>query len=426
VASTAAGDSSFTTPPAGGWVGTRADVEGAIAALPDRASGPLLDQAPATITFDAGEAGRWVLKIAADGEIERASGPGDRHQAKPPSGIGAAAATITSDAGTLAAVITGRDSGIGAFLDGRLTVRGSLGLSLQLEGALAQIPRPDRFPRPDTVTVEDIRTPYLDAGPRDAPVVVALHGLGATNASMLPIVWDLADEYRVIAPDLPGFGTASKPLTGYTAKWFGWWLQRFCDALGLDEFFLLGNSLGGRVSIEGGLRMPERVKALVLYTPSPAFMKARQLTPLARLLRPEFAALPLPLTHGMTVSEIKKMFARPSVLPDSWFDAAADEFRRVFSTYRGRVAFAATARHIYLEEAYGSDGFWQRLPGLQPPALFVWGEKDRLVPHGFSRHVVAALPLAESVVLPDCGHVPQFELREQTQALTRAFLTRWA
>jgi pimeloyl-ACP methyl ester carboxylesterase len=106
----------------------------------------------------------------------------------------------------------------------------------------------------------------------------------------------------------------------------------------------------------------------------------------------------------------------------AWYEAAADEFLRVFSSVRGRIAFFSAARQIYLEEPHGDDGFWDRLPALSRPTLFVWGERDWVVPAKFARHVHAALPRAGSVVLKDCGHVPQFELPGETHRLVRAFL----
>ena len=74
------------------------------------------------------------------------------------------------------------------------------------------------------------------------------------------------------------------------------------------------------------------------------------------------------------------------------------------------------------EEAFGAQGFWDRLPHLAPPALFLWGREDRLVPAGFARHVESCLPEATSVILEDCGHVPQFEHPEITMRLVREFL----
>ena len=87
-----------------------------------------------------------------------------------------------------------------------------------------------------------------------------------------------------------------------------------------------------------------------------------------------------------------------------------------------RLSIFSAMRHIYLDEPFGEEGFWERLPGLRPPALFVWGDRDVLVPAGFARFVAEALPDAGSVIMPDCGHVPQFEYRERTAGLTREFV----
>ena len=132
----------------------------------------------------------------------------------------------------------------------------------------------------------------------------------------------------------------------------------------------------------------------------------------------------MPVPHCVVVRAIRSFFAQPDRLPGPWYDSAADEHLRVMRSYRHRRAFYATMRQIYLEPAYGEDGFWERLPRLAAPTLFVWGDRDWLVPSSFERHVVEAVPRAESVVLPDCGHVPQFEHPETTATLVREFLTR--
>jgi pimeloyl-ACP methyl ester carboxylesterase len=99
-----------------------------------------------------------------------------------------------------------------------------------------------------------------------------------------------------------------------------------------------------------------------------------------------------------------------------------DEFLRVFATVRGRIAFFSAARQLYLDQPHGAGGFWERLPDLSRPALFLWGDADRLVPARFASHVAAAVPHARSVILQDCGHVPQFEHPERTHRLARDFL----
>jgi pimeloyl-ACP methyl ester carboxylesterase len=108
---------------------------------------------------------------------------------------------------------------------------------------------------------------------------------------------------------------------------------------------------------------------------------------------------------------------------EGWVHAGVDEFLRSYLTARGRVALYAAARCIYLEEPHGAKGFWTRLAGLAASSLFIWGERDGLVPIGFRRHVEEALPSSRHVVL-DCGHVPQLERPAQTHAAIEAFLER--
>lgn len=365
----------------------------------------------ATIVFDAADAGVW--------SVELSGGQGRARRGAVPS----PSLVIHSSAGVLAGVVSGRTSGVQAFLDGRLTVRGDLALALQLDGLFHADDRRDpHLPKAREVQAMGVRTLYLEAGPPDAPAVLLLHGLGATNASMLPVLADLAADHRVLAPDSPGFGASDAPRGPYNPAWFAAWVQEFQRATGSRGAVLIGNSLGGRVALEAGLTHPSWVRAVVLITPSPAFRRLRQYVPLVRRIPPDLARLPLPTSHRLVVEGIRAMFSEPDRLPRQWYDAAADEAVRVLQDRDHRVAFFSCARQIYLEDAYGKNGFWQRLPGLLPPALFLWGDNDRLVPSSFARHVADALPGAGQIVLEDCGHVPQFEHPQETMAMIRGFV----
>ncbi len=98
-----------------------------------------------------------------------------------------------------------------------------------------------------------------------------------------------------------------------------------------------------------------------------------------------------------------------------------DEFLRSYLTPRGRAAFYAAARNIYLDEPHGEEGLWRRLETLAPDALFIWGKRDALVPISFMRHVERALPQARHLEL-DCGHVPQLERPRETHRAMLGFL----
>ena len=364
------------------------------------------------VVFASPPAGSWTVHLN-EGRVRLSRGA----VAKP-------RATVTADPSILAAVLEGRLSGVEAFLTHGLVVRGDLALALQMDGAFDVGIRPVTHPVAKVRKVLGVRSAYLEAGPRDAPPVVLLHGLGATNASMLPLLADLASDHRVIAPDFPGFGASGAPHWRYRAADLARWLDAFLTVVDAKPAALVGNSLGGRVALEMGMTSPSAVSRMVLLCPSPAFRRLRQFTPLVRLLPPDAVVPPMPMPHRAVVMGIRTMFSNPDRLAPTWYDAAADEHRRVMRDYRHRRAFFACLKQIYMEEAFGDHGFWDRLPRMETPALFVWGDHDRLVPASFERHVLAAVPHAESLCMADSGHVPQFEHPEETARITREFLDK--
>ena len=362
------------------------------------------------------EVGTWTVRLR-NGRVSAVRG---RTPRRPDT-------VVRGDADALAALVSGDEPGSGLFLRHRIAVRGSLALALQLDGLFRRGETDPSAPRAREVHAAGVRTAYLEAGPADAPPVVLVHGLGASNASVLPLLADLSTAHRVLAPDMPGFGASDAPRATYSFGWLAHWLGRFQSATGAEPAVLVGNSLGGRVALEAALRHPATVSALVGLSASPAWRRLRLLAPLARLARPGvplLRAVPLVPPHALVVELLRYLFSDPERLPRSWFDAGADEVLRTLRSPAHRVAFFASGRQIVAEESRGETGFYARLSDLEPPALFLWGERDRLVPASFARHLVRALPRAQSVVLPDCGHVPQFEHRERTTDLVRTFLAR--
>jgi pimeloyl-ACP methyl ester carboxylesterase len=363
----------------------------------------------ADLVFDAGEAGAWTVKLRR-GEATLSEGRASRPEA-----------TICSDVATMTAVLEGRVAGVRAFLDSKLMFRGNIALALELDDLLPPAARDPRAPRCRRVVADGVQSFYLEAGQRGAPAVVLLHGLGATSASFLPTLWELARDHHVLAVDLPGFGESDKPVRPLHPAYFARWLVAFLDGVGLERVHLAGNSMGGRVALEVGLRSPERVNRIVLLAPSLAWRRFRAAARVVRLLRPELGVLPVPVLHRMVAGFLRSIFAHPGRVPQAAMNAGADEFVRIFASPRGRIAFFHAAREIYLEDAHGTRGFWDRLPSLSRPALFIFGGRDWLVPRAFARHVRRAVPSAQCEVFHDCGHVPQFEEPERTHTLMRAF-----
>lgn len=292
--------------------------------------------------------------------------------------------------------------GMAAFSDSSLRVRRNLHLGVGFLAATSGIVDPGRM---EFAAVETAvgRISTLTAGQGEP--VVCIHGLGGTKASFLTTIEALSGERRVIAIDLPGFGDSDKPLDApYDAPWFARTVIGLLDELGINEAHLVGNSMGGRVAIEAGLLYPERVRSMVLLAPALAWLRDRRWRWLLRgplpklgLIQPAPRVITEPLVRGLVPGGSK-----------GWTAAGIDEFLRSFLTPRGRVAFYESARNIYMDEPHGEQGLWTRMERLSPPALFVWGRKDTLVPIGFRKHVERVLPQASQLEL-DCGHVPQME-----------------
>lgn len=361
--------------------------------------------------------GRALVRLRVSGGEEwDARISGRRLRVVPARNNGEPDATIAADPATWRKMTQDVRGGMTAFQQGRLRMRGSLHLGVGLLAATSGSADPGRLSF-ETLRTRSGQISVLSAGV-GPETVLCLHGLGGTKASFLPTVAALASRYRVVAMDLPGFGESDKPIGApYDAAWFARSAFHTLDALGVRDAHLVGNSMGGRVAIEAGLIQRDRVRGLVLLSPALAWLRDRRWAPVVRLLRPELGLLQV--TPRPVVERVVRR-----LIPGGgkgWAAAGVDEFLRAYLTPRGRAAFYAAARNIYLDEPHGDDGFWNRLSGLSTDSMFVWGRRDSLVPIAFMKHVERALPTARHVEL-DCGHVPQLERPRQTHEAMLEFL----
>lgn len=330
--------------------------------------------------------------------------------------------TITTDSSVWMSLREGHFSGADAFSQRLLSVRGNLDYAIGFEGMFRL-----QGGRPPLLRIRDIsvgrhRISTLTMGA--GPDVLLLHGLGGTRASLLETASALSAGYRVHAPDLPGFGSSSKPALGaYNARWFADIILGLLDELEIPQAHIVGNSMGGRIAIESALIAPERVTALGLLCPAVAWIR-RGLHPVVRLLRPEFGMFPHAFRRATVARQFWRFFCDRDLVDPAVGDLMVDEFRRIYQSAGARYAFLASARNIYLEPPFGRAGFYPRLAELRTPTLFVWGSHDPLIPPAFSRHVRKWLPGAEQVTIPDCGHVPQVERPEETNRLLLRFFAR--
>jgi pimeloyl-ACP methyl ester carboxylesterase len=370
---------------------------GALAALVERFDPEVIDVPSGSARIRLGVRGerQWDAAISSDG-VALGPAEGSDYDAK-----------LSADAATWRRIAADLRGGMAAFRRGKLRVRRNLHLGVGFLAATSGLVEPGRL-RFASVDTRFGRLSTLAAGQGGA--VICVHGLGGTKASFLPTIAALAGDRRVIAVDLPGFGDSHKPLgAAYDAPYFARAVTALLDALGIERAHLIGNSMGGRVAIEAGLRSPERVEKVVLLSPALAWLRDRRWRWLLRAPLPKLGLIQ-PAPRVITEPIVR------SLVPGGrggWSAAGVDEFLRCYLTPRGRVAFYESARNIYLDEPHGEQGLWTRLGAMSPPSLFVWGRRDQLVPIGFRKHVERVLPGARHLEL-ECGHVPQLEAPEET------------
>jgi pimeloyl-ACP methyl ester carboxylesterase len=321
---------------------------------------------------------------------------------------------LRADAETWERIARDLPSGLSAFAGGKLEIRTNLHLGVNFLAATSGSRDPARL-RFQTVDTKRGAISTLAAG--SGRPLLLLHGLGGTKASFLPTVAALAPQgRRVIAADLPGFGDSDKPLRApYDAPFFSKAVVALMNALDIGEADLVGHSMGGRVALEVVMHAPERFGRVILMTPSLAWLRERRWAAWLRFVRPELGLLQ-PAPRAAVEKFVKRLIPGGG---SRWAAAGIDEFLRAYLTPRGRAAFYAAARQIYLEQP---ERFWSRLRELSLPSLFVWGSQDALVPAAFARHVEEAVPGAQHLLLR-CGHIPQIERPRELHAAMSRFLS---
>ena len=376
--------------------------------LPKRFRGESADGLAAEWELRVGEQS-FAISVADQGCAVR-EGPGKSPQV-----------IISTEPETWLAIDEGLITGGQAFLEGRLTAQGNMDLAVRLETLFRRYRRARKASDMDQVDVQadGLSLSCYLLGKGDP--IVLLHGLGASKITWLPLLEPLAERHRVIVPDLPGHGGSDKPRREYTPRFHARVLRHLMDVVDVHRATVMGNSLGGRIALELALRSPGRVAALALLDPSVPGLRWRYVMGFTRVFPTEIGAIPFPLREKWMELMIRRLFARPDRLPHEGYSAAASEFIRIYRDPGARMAFFSTLRHIVTERP---DSFFASLRRIKQLALIVFGEQDRLVPPRLGVRLAEHLPNSELVVLPDVGHVPQFEATEETLELLASFLNR--
>jgi len=263
-----------------------------------------------------------------------------------------------------------------------------------------------------TVQVDGLTIHYQDTGPRDAPVLVLLHGFGSSLQTWDVWAAKLELNYRVIRLDLPGFGlTGPSPLHDYSEANDLATLTHFVDKLGVSSFSVIGHSMGGKMAWGLAAAKPDRVKALVLMAPD-GFAQAKDIgtKPYA-----------MPSIMGVIKFSLPKILVRKSIEP-AFYDATALSDRLVDRYYD--MLRAPGVRAAILERANQTiyTDPVPRLKQITASTLLVWGEQDQMIPSSNAQSYAEVLANSKTVLLPKLGHLAQEEQPEMALGHVVEFL----
>ena len=265
---------------------------------------------------------------------------------------------------------------------------------------------------------------YLDSGAPPPPApgnqgdtpLVLLHGIFAEKDHWVDFARPLTGQYRVIAPDFPGFGESTRledqpyDYAAHTQR-----LGALLDALGIKKAHLAGNSMGGTIAALYALQHPERV-ASVAFIGAPHGIRSPKPSTMDRLI--DAGQRPLVAPDATAFSAMMDLvFEKRPFLPYPILHAT-EQAARVNAPSNTRL-WDAQLKDRYLLE--------QQLGGLQQhPVLALWGDNDRVFDRSGLQPLQKLLPRAHLEALPGIGHLPMMEAPADTAQRYARFLSNLA
>ena len=262
-----------------------------------------------------------------------------------------------------------------------------------------------------SINVNGLRIEYLEGGKGDT--LVLIHGFGANKDNWTRFAKHLTSHFRVIAPDLPGFGESSLAPDGvYTIRVQAERLKAFVQALGIKSLHLGGNSMGGNIAGAYASLYPEDLKSLLLIAPG-----------------------------GIVSSEPSEMFRRlKDGKPNPLVAESIEDYERLLDFVFVKRPFIPRAIKKYLiQEAIEHQSLNRKifkqlrssvddlpleamLKDLPVSTLIVWGEQDRVLHVSGAKILEAVMPNAKTEIMDAVGHLPMIEKPEETAGLYLGFI----
>jgi pimeloyl-ACP methyl ester carboxylesterase len=276
-----------------------------------------------------------------------------------------------------------------------------------------------------TVIVDGLSIFYREAGPKDAPTILLLHGLPSSSRMFQSLFPRLSDRFHLVAPDYPGFGHSDWPdpaKFAYTFDHIASVMDAFTQALGLSRYTLYMQDYGGPVGFRMTLAHPERVQALIVqdavahneglgvnWVTRRAFWASRAAN--EEKLRANLLSFQATKTRHVGDDPNTELYD-----PDLW----ADEFAFLSTPAQAQIQSDLFYNYRTNVGAYPSWQAWMQK--TQPRLLVIWGKHDLSFDPGEPERYRKDVPTAQVHVL-DAGHFALDTKPDEIAALVRDFMS---
>ncbi len=257
------------------------------------------------------------------------------------------------------------------------------------------------------VEVGGHRTRYLEAGSAKQAAVL-LHGLGGYSDKWKPAMLELSEKYRVVVPDMVGYGLSDKPVIDYTPGFFIEFIGKFIGKLGLERPHLVGASLGGQVAAEYASSNGRSVSSLVLISP-------------AGIMKKSTPALDAYIMAALYPRESSVSYAL-GTMENSGREASP----RLVSAFMDNMS-RPNAKMAFMSSLLCFKNYPDITPALgriSAPTMLVWGRDDPIIPISYAKRFTDAIRDCTLVVMDNCGHTPYVQHPRRFAEIVEGFLAR--
>jgi pimeloyl-ACP methyl ester carboxylesterase len=278
-----------------------------------------------------------------------------------------------------------------------------------------------------TVKVDGLNIFYREAGPRNAPTVLLLHGFPTSSQMFRNLIPLLADKYHLVAPDYPGYGQSDMPLVDqfdYSFDHLAEIVNKFTAQLGLAKYAIYVQDYGGPIGFRLAAAHPDRITAIVVqngnaydegldndfWAPLKLYWADKSEANAARL-RPLFELEATKWQYSEGYRDVSHVSPDAWMLDQAYMDRAGNKEIQLELFY----SYGSNPGHYPEWQAY--------FRKYQPPMLITWGKNDKIFPPAGAHPYLRDLPKAELHLL-DTGHFALEEDGEQIAQYIREFLPR--